>query len=125
MQDRPSRCDLAFAYYRRLAKVRAYVEANFNEPLSLEDAAEIAGLEAKYFSAYFHRKTGVCFHRWLSNYRVDQAVKRMRARDCTITEVAFETGFRDLRTFQRAFKNLNGMTPAKYRDKIKSDMNII
>lgn len=119
MLDYPCPSEMAFTYYRRLSKVRSHVEANFSEPLTLDDAAAIAGLEPKYFSAYFRKKTGMCFSQWLAGYRVQQAVKRMRAADCTITEVAYDTGFQDLRTFERAFKGFLGVTPIEYKRKIQ------
>ncbi len=118
MQNGSDHCNLAFTYYRRLARVRCFVEKNYTEPVTLEDAAAIAGLEPKYFSAYFRKKTGMCFSHWLSGYRVTQALKQMHAQDCTITEVAFDSGFQDLRTFERAFKNKCGTTPTQYKSKI-------
>jgi AraC family transcriptional regulator, positive regulator of tynA and feaB len=39
--------------------------------------------------------------------------ERMRA--CTITEIAFACGFRDLTTFERAFSAIKGMTPSSWR----------
>lgn len=118
MQNGPHHSDLAFTYYRRLARVHRFIERNYAEPLTLEDAASVAGLEPKYFSAYFRKKTGTCFSHWLSGYRVTQALKQMHAQDCTITEVALDSGFQDLRTFERAFKNKCGTTPKQYKSKI-------
>ena len=51
--------NLAFTYYRRLGRVREYLEEHISEQLSLEEAARVAGLEKKYFSTFFHEKTGV------------------------------------------------------------------
>lgn len=44
-----------FVYYPRLKKVKEYVEEHLEEKISLANAAEIAGLEEKYFSAYFRK----------------------------------------------------------------------
>lgn len=104
-----------FFYYRRLGRVEKFVRDNLGEPIGLEDAAGAAGLEPKYFSAYFRKKTGICFRHWLSAVRVNKAKVLMRAQDHTITDIAFCTGFRDLRTFERAFKTHTGMTPSDYK----------
>jgi two-component system response regulator YesN len=101
----------AFSYYPRLAKVKRYVDRNLLEAVDLSRAAEIAGLEKTYFSKFFHDKTGVCFHDWLSQVRVTRAADLMRSRDLSITEVAFAVGFRDLRTFERVVEKCTGMSP--------------
>ncbi len=109
----------AFDYYARLRRVKAYVEQCPGEDLSLSAAAEVAGLEAKYFSAYFRRKTGLCFSDWVARIRVAQAQAMMQARDYSVTEVAYSVGYKDVRTFQRAFKRLTGMTPRSFRARMR------
>ncbi len=111
-----------FDYYRRLAKVKAFVEKSYNQPISLECAAAIAGLEPKYFSTYFRKKTGICFRDWLADYRIQQAKMHMQSQNMTITQVSFASGFRDLRTFERTFKGQTGITPSQYKTKIQQSI---
>lgn len=115
MSGRLSSNASVFFYYRRLGRVEKYVRDNLSRPIALEDAADAAGLEPKYFSAYFRKKTGICFRYWLSAVRVNHAKALMRKQDRPITDVAYCTGFRDLRTFERAFKTHAGMTPSDYK----------
>ena len=115
---RPHR-DAAFEYYLRLRRVKAFVESCPGQEVSLETAARVAGLEAKYFSAYFRRKTGLCFKDWLAGLRIEQAQLMMQTRDYSVTEVAFSVGYNDIRSFQRAFKKLTGMTPRTFRDRMR------
>ena len=51
----------AFSYYARLSPVLRFVTANVAMPISLATAAKLAGLERKYFSAFFHSKVGATF----------------------------------------------------------------
>ncbi|HKH45010.1 MAG TPA: AraC family transcriptional regulator [Thermoanaerobaculia bacterium] len=101
----------AFSYYDRLQKVERYVEERCGEQLSLRVVARVAGLEAKYFSTWFHAKTGIRFKDWLTQVRITRALQLMARRDETITYIAFAVGFQDLRTFERACKRCTGMTP--------------
>lgn len=110
---------LAFSYYDQLRRVKQYVDQNQAESLPLGKAARIAGLEEKYFSAFFRAKTGVCFKDWLAYVRVARAIELMRARDQTITCIAFAVGFQDLRTFERAFKRCTGVTPVAFKSSIR------
>ena len=63
----------------------------------------MAAMEKTYFSSFFHSKVGITFSNWLQYLRVAQAVKLLETGDYSITEVAFQVGFNDLRTFERTF----------------------
>jgi AraC-like DNA-binding protein len=45
----------------------------------------------------------------------------MKARDYSITEVAYEVGFGDLRTFERAFKKHTLTTPMEFKKSVLPD----
>jgi len=104
-----------FDYYPRLNRLRQYVEQSYSEPIPLEKAASIAALEKSYFSSYFRAKVGITFTDWLRQVRVKKAMELMKASDFSITEVAYEAGFEDLRTFGRAFKKHTLMTPTEFK----------
>ncbi len=104
-----------FDYYPRLNRLRQYVEQSYSEPIPLEKAAGIAALESSYFSTYFRAKIGITFTDWLRQVRVKKAMELLKARDFSITEVAEEVGFKDLRTFERAFKKHTRMTPMEFK----------
>ncbi len=108
----------AFDFYPRLKRLHQYVEQSYSEPIPLKKAAGIAALESSYFSSYFHAKVGITFTNWLRQVRVKKAMELMQARDFSITEVAYEVGFRDLRTFERAFKEYTRRTPREFKKSV-------
>jgi AraC-like DNA-binding protein len=111
--------DAAFQYYERLERVREYVVANLEEPLSLADVARVARTERKYFSVFFKKKVGVCFSVWLHHIRLNAAMDLLKSRNHTVTEVASLVGYRDVRTFERNFKRYIGMTPRDFKDHVR------
>ena len=108
----------AFEYYRRIRKVKNHIEDTDFSSASLSEAADMAGLEKKYFSRFFKEKTGICFRDWISRVRVKRSQEMLMERDYTITEACFAVGFRDLRTFERAFKKHTGMTPRDFKNSV-------
>jgi AraC-like DNA-binding protein len=108
-----------FEYYPRLARLRAYIKANLSQPISLADAARVAALEKKYFSRYFKACVGRNFSDWLLEQQIGHAVELLRDRDCSISSLAFRTGCHDLRTFERRFKRVTGVTPRELRSRIR------
>ena len=95
----------------RLGKLVRFVNDNYAEPLPLQVAARITGLERTYFSKYFRETAGIGYRRWVQWIRVRRALDLLRLRQLSITAIAFEVGFRDLRTFERAFRRCTGSCP--------------
>ena len=108
-----------FAYYNRLQRVKEHLDTHLSDRISLKTAAEIAGLEEKYFSTFFHAKTGICFTEWVTRVRVRRAMEMIKARNHSITNVAIAVGFQDLRTFERAFKRHTALTPRAFRGAVR------
>lgn len=108
---------IAFAYCDRLSRVRDYCETNLAEKITLASAAEVAGLEYIYFSSFFHNAVGVCFGDWLRFLRVMKAQGMIRESKYQISRVAVECGFHNVRTFQRAFKSVYGVTPPSFGER--------
>lgn len=109
----------AFSYYERLGRVQRFVDQHYEEELSLARLAAVAGLEPRYFSAFFHRKTGVRLSDWITYVRVRQAARMMRSRNYSISQVAGCVGYNDLRTFERAFKRCREQTPFEYKKSVR------
>jgi len=111
----------AFDYYPRLKRLREQVEQSYSEPISLEKAARIGALEGSYsypysyFYSYFRTKVGITFTEWLHQVRISKAIKLMTARGLSVKEIAYEVGFADLRTFERAFKKHTLKTPMEFK----------
>lgn len=108
----------AFEYYTPLARVRKFVEANLEEDLSLTAASRIARLSPKYFSAFFKKHTGLRFRDWIAELRIQRAKVLLMEKNRAVTRVAFAVGFKDARTFQRAFKKVTGMTPIAFKKSV-------
>lgn len=109
----------AFAYYRRLGKVQRFVDEHYADRITLKNVADIACLEEKYFSTYFHSKTGVRFVDWITWVRIAHAMDLIRREDKPMSVVSEATGFIDLRTFERAFKKCTGVTPTQFKKSVR------
>ncbi len=109
----------AFDYYGRLGKVKRFVDEHYADRVTLKKAADIACLEEKYFSTYFHSKTGVRFVDWIAWIRVAHAMSLLRREDKPICVVSEVVGFSDLRTFERAFKKCTTMTPTEFKKSVR------
>ncbi len=108
----------AFRYYARLKRVKDHVDQNYSEEMSLDKAARIAATEKTYFSTFFRKKVGITFTDWIRRIRVAKAIDIMKTRDQSICDIAFEVGFGDLRSFERAFKRYTNLTAREFKRSI-------
>ncbi len=92
-----------------------YLNAHYKEPIGLNDAADVAGLNAAYLSYLFKQEMGVGFSNYLLNLRMECAAKLLQKTNDKVKDVAEKSGFGDYRYFAKTFKKIYGMSPAEYR----------
>jgi len=90
------------------------MEADYPEPLSVEDLSRTLGLERTYFSSLFKEKTGYSPYRYLTALRIKKACLLLAETDFSVAEVAELVGL-DARNFARLFKKEIGKTPLEYK----------
>ncbi len=92
-----------------------YISSNFHSDFTLSDMAKTLGYHEKYLSSELHSLTKMNFRLFLATYRIDHAKTLLRTTEESIFEVAMDSGFLSINTFNRVFKNITGMTPSEYR----------
>ena len=92
-----------------------YINTHFREELSLDDVAEFAGFSRYYFSRSFKKQTGYSFKDYLCQKRLQVAMDLLIRSNIAMREVAIESGFGSVATFNRVFREKKGCTPTQYR----------
>ena len=95
-------------------KAVIYLMEHFYEPMTLESAAAQIGISQYRLSRLFSNELGVSFTRYLRQLRVEKA-KELLAGEESILNIAMSCGFETLRSFERAFMEINGVTPRDFR----------
>lgn len=90
-------------------------EAKLAEPITLEVLASFAGMSKYHFIRSFTRVIGTSPYRYLLTRRMQRAAKLLSATDSPVTEIAFDSGFGDLSTFNARFRATFGMAPTAWR----------
>jgi YesN/AraC family two-component response regulator len=68
-----------------------------------------------YLSTMFRLETGQSFKEYLTQCRVDQAVKLLGENRYTVSEIGNMVGYTSEKHFFVVFKKITGLSPAKYR----------
>ncbi len=99
----------------RIGAAIAYMEANYEDNISLADLARKAHMSERSLLRAFQESLGLAPIDYLIRLRVHKAADLMRREDTRVTEAAFAVGFSDSNYFSRQFKRIMGMTPSAYR----------
>lgn len=100
----------------RIAEVVDHITTNYSEEMSVEIAANMAGMSAPAFSRNFQRITGNKFVEFVNRVRISQACSMLYSTDDQISTICFEVGFQNLANFNRHFLKMKGMTPKEFRE---------
>lgn len=108
--------------FERLNRIIHYIQNNFMHPLTLNEIAEIEQLTVPYLSRYFHQHIGQSFQKYLNSIRLEHAIRSLVETKWPVIQVAMESGFSNLNTFHKLFKDKFQTTPHKYRLKYQHEM---
>lgn len=99
----------------KLKKVLLFIRENYQLPITLHDMADKVHMSQKYFCLFFKQMTNKTPVEYLILYRIECAARMLRSSDSSVTDIALSCGFNDLSYFIKTFKNIKGVTPAKFR----------
>lgn len=104
-------------YVEAILRTCEYINAHYMDSLTLQQVAAVSGFSKFHFSRVFKQFTNKTFYEYLNNKRIQQATLLLSNKELSITQIAMESGFNTISTFNRTFKEVNGRSPSSYRSK--------
>lgn len=101
---------------RRIAKAFQYMNAYYNQHITLSDVAAQINMHEASFSRFVKRITGKTFVDSLNEIRLGHAARLLIDTNQTIAEIAYGCGFNNISNFNRMFKNKKNCTPKEFRN---------
>ncbi|MCL2078029.1 MAG: AraC family transcriptional regulator [Oscillospiraceae bacterium] len=100
-----------------------YIHQHYRDDLSLEYVSGISGFSKYHFTRWFKRFAGMSFYDYLTRVRIKVAEAMLINSESPITEIALESGFQSIATFNRVFKNSKNLTPTEFRQTAANNVN--
>lgn len=94
---------------------RAYIQQHFGEDISVDTIADSVFLNGNYLCTLFKKETGKTLVTFLTEYRMEQAMKLLTSTRMKTSEVARTVGYKNASYFNMIFKNHFGRTPTDVR----------
>jgi AraC-like DNA-binding protein len=92
-----------------------YVARNYTSRIQVKDIATCVELHPDYAATLFRKTFGTTLNALITRHRVAHAQRQLVTSDERIVNIAQDSGFDSLSRFNRAFKQLAGVTPREYR----------
>ncbi len=91
--------------------IKAFMEANYDKPLKVEDYAYLTGKSISTFRREFKVRFGNTPQKWLTDKRLDKAYQVLSENRVSVTQVAYDIGYENVSHFIKAFKKKYHLTP--------------
>ena len=94
-------------------KMLDIIENSYEGKISQSRTAESLGVSSEYLSYLFKKNIGKTFAKFLQEYRIEQAKRRLEQGE-EPSEVSFAVGFSDPKYFYKVFRETEGMTVKQF-----------
>jgi len=102
--------------YNRIAEAIDYIKTNFKDQPNLDDVAAQIHLSPFHFQRLFSEWAGTTPKKFLQYISVEHAKKLLQQNRATLFDAAYETGLSGTSRLHDLFINIEGMTPAEYKN---------
>ena len=100
-----------------IANVRQYLENNCNHPITLDDVANVSGLDKYALCRYFKKHNKRSVMEELLSIRINKAKRLLRYTSENVETICFMCGFESPSYFSLRFREKCGCSPSEYRSK--------
>lgn len=102
------------------ADITEVMEANFSNPVNIEQLAYLSGRSLASFKREFSRIYNMPPSEWIRLQRLNKAKETLENTNMSVTDVCYMLGFENLSHFSRIFKAHFGYSPASNRTLLAS-----
>ncbi len=92
-----------------------YLEADYMNPITIQDVLEFCPLSRSHFHALFKQETGKTFTQYLNELRCRKAEELLITTKDSVLTISLQCGFNNLSHFCHSFKAVHGVSPRECR----------
>lgn len=96
-------------------QILEFIESHLDQPLTLQQLAQIAHLSEYHFARMFKVSFGMPPHQYVTERRLNQATRLLQSKQLSLSDIALRCGFSSQSHFSNRFKSHFKVTPAAFR----------
>ncbi|MBS2211974.1 helix-turn-helix transcriptional regulator [Carboxylicivirga mesophila] len=97
--------------YNRLLKVKDYLLQHLEDKVNIEDIADMFAVSLSKLKRDFKTLYDTTIYAFYTQAKMDEAYRRLRTGDYTVTEVGYDLGYQSISKFSLMFKKVKGINP--------------
>ncbi|HEY4064977.1 MAG TPA: AraC family transcriptional regulator [Puia sp.] len=98
-----------------LVEVQQYIHTNLHRPIPVASICREFHVNKTKLQGQFREILGLSLHAFMLRARMEKASTLLRESDHPVKYIAWECGYRKVRSFNKAFKNHWQLSPDRYR----------
>lgn len=98
-----------------VSQIFSYLINYHRQEISLENIAASVHMNPTSLCRYFKQRTGKTLFQCLTEIRVEYACKLLGNSNLTVSQIAWQSGFRNQAHFNKQFRIITGQTPTEYK----------
>ncbi len=106
----------------RLSGIIEHIRANINQPLSVPELAQRAGMSVRTFQRKFSAVVGLPIGRWINQERLNCACNLLETTQAPIDDIANAVGVANVEALRYHFRNGIGVSPGEYRKRFNTNV---
>lgn len=104
----------------RINEIIQIIKTHYAQPLSLSSLAEKMYFTPQYLSKFIKKNLGESFSHYLTHIRLQYAHTELIQTENSIIEIAFNNGFPNIASFNKAFREKYNCSPSTYKQQYLS-----
>ncbi len=102
-----------------IERILQYIQSNYLHPIGSASISNELSVSPFALSRIFSNNIGIRLDQYINELRINYANHLLSSTQKKITDIALESGFETLRTFNRVYKSITSTTPRDYRKQQK------
>lgn len=108
-----------------IKQAQEFIESNVTEKISIDELADRFAIGRRHFDRRFKKATNNTAGEYIQRVKIEAAKKQLESTAKNVSEVMYDVGYSDAKTFRNLFKKITGISPVEYRNKYNKEAAVI
>lgn len=104
-----------------IVQIQEFIEKNFQEKITVDQLSEQFSIGRRTLERRFKKATNNTVVEYIQRVKIEASKKELETGRKTVSEIMYDVGYSDNRSFREVFKKFSGLSPIEYRIRFNKD----
>lgn len=110
---------------KKIKSAQDYIENNYEQMIRVDELADKLALSRRTLERRFKKATTNTVTEYVQRVKIEAAKKDLETTRKNVSEVMYEVGYSDAKSFRNLFRKITGLTPVEYRGKYNREAVVV